>query len=60
MRALLFFAVLEFVIPTQRGDRIFKMISREVSCCNAEMLTSHLKTKQIRVLGNTDQSAGCA
>ena len=29
---------LEKVIPTQRGDHIFKVIFREVNCCDAELL----------------------
>ena len=59
MRASLFLTVLKSVIPTQRGDHIFKVNSREVNCCDAEMLKYHWKTKQNHVLNNTDQSAGC-
>ena len=37
MRASLFLIVLRIVIPTQRGDHIFKVNSREVNRCDAEM-----------------------
>ena len=35
MRASLFLTVLKSVIPTERGDHIFKVKSREVNCCDA-------------------------
>ena len=59
MRASLFLTVLKSVIPTQRGDHIFKVKSREVNCCDAEMLKYHWKTKQNHVPSNKDQSVGC-
>jgi hypothetical protein len=59
MRASLFLMVLKHVIPTQRGDHIFNMNSREVNCCDAEMRTYHRKTKQKLILSGIDQCAGC-
>ena len=46
MSASLFLIALKNVIPTQRGDYIFKVISREVNCCDAELWKDHEKTKQ--------------
>ena len=59
MRASLFLTVLKSVIPTERGDHIFKVKSREVNCCDAEMLKYHWKTKQNHAPSNKDQSVGC-
>ena len=59
MRASLFLIVFKSVITTQRGDHIFKVNSREVNCCDAEMLKYHWKTKQNHAPSNKDQSVGC-
>ena len=59
MRASLFLMVLKNVIPTQRGDHMFKNNSREVNCCDAEMLKYHWKTQQNHAPSNKDQSVGC-
>jgi hypothetical protein len=59
MRASLFLIVLRIVIPTQRGDHIFKVNSREVNRCDAEMWKYHWETKQKHVLSDIDECAGC-
>ena len=42
MRASLFLLVFKSVIPTQRGNLIFKVILREVNCCDADFF-AHLQ-----------------
>ena len=55
MRAAFVEAVFERVIPTQRGDHIFKMNSREVNCCNSDMSQNPWKAKLNCIPNNTDQ-----
>ena len=58
-RSSLFWVVSGNVIPTERGDYIFKLNSREVNCCDAEMKQYLGETKQKHILHGIYQRAGC-
>ena len=46
------------MLPTQRGDVFFEVVSREENCCDAEMKQYLWKMQQLCVMRNIDQSAG--
>ena len=53
MRASLFWAVFKSVIPTQRGDQIFKMNFREVNWCDAEIsnyIEKYINDKIVKII----------
>ena len=58
MGASPFLAVLKSVLPTQRGDVFFEVVSREENCCDVETTQYLWNIQQLCVMRNVDQSAG--